>query len=345
MERSQSTSSHSNPPMVVLSNSQYIHNVLSLSREVHADCAVRVRISPPIRRSPFVQLHFTPLHQQAFAALPSPRHFDKWTLSRYSSKDAVDQLWVSLYHMIVERGQTRLLGNLFPNESLHSRCVRLLQMISEGRNVFFYFTSVYAADEFPPVSASSNQPALAKIGAAIDRLRAFADSRGRNLPFAILSSDVVNAVSRTSIGTSAVLNPCSDGYIINSSSWNNIFMLLLDLRVRAALYLRTLADWFGPSVAAEVAVIGSVPEIQQGVTDLSYARFTMAKGGKGDKISLAVSAKVLRKTGKLREDDNLFLGEGTMGVVVCVGTRWIVQPLDDPSMVMTGRIPDEVMVC
>lgn len=150
-------------PHVVFANPDYLTHLLDLGRHLRRDLCVKITLhlcNPPNHSSPAVRIAVAPVPLSAFHSLPETRAHREWREHFYASPDPSASLWVSFYHMIEERAQTRILGSRFAHRStLLEKVVDLRAQFDTGHPVELFFSDFYMADELscPPATT----PALA----------------------------------------------------------------------------------------------------------------------------------------------------------------------------------------
>lgn len=182
----------------VLTNPEYVEHLLQLSRLVHCDIAIKVTIRPPRRfaqiasgasapsaTSPSApaQLTITALKQTEYQRLPETSVCDEWQEKFYPSVDKPAQLWVAFYHMIEERGTTRIFGSSYQDHStLLGKVTALHTAYTCAADIVLYLPNLYIADEFACDGATSGY----SLPLCFTILRELANRRGYLLNLAAL---------------------------------------------------------------------------------------------------------------------------------------------------------------
>lgn len=137
-------------PRAVLTNPDHVRDILQLSSLLHSDVSLAITITPPaLPACKPVQVTIMPHKHTDYFQLPVLSVGDQWAERHYSSVEKASQLWVAFYHLIEERGASRIFGRAYADvSSLFRKVAALHADYTSGNPITLFFPHLFVADEF-----------------------------------------------------------------------------------------------------------------------------------------------------------------------------------------------------
>lgn len=203
---------------ITITNRTHLKSLLTLGRIWHRELCLRVTITrTTLPEGPeSATLTFNAVKRAEAAAHPPLRGVNnEYRAELYASSDPAAQLWVGFYHMIEERGETRIFGPHFSSQPTLLEKVRAMHLqFLRGAPVHVFLTDLFIADEFGCDGLETNT-----LATAIEQIRLLANSRSPLLQSSATEDNVLPTHVVQVYGTSATVNVAA-GYGLHRVSFS-----------------------------------------------------------------------------------------------------------------------------